>query len=96
MDPLCRGDRFVREMIFSALYGRTGGLVNLNELPGPMGAIREIAALGQLAEWPEDGGVRVSGRVAAEAAVSLAADANGLHELEGSRHADAGAGGDQR
>ncbi|MBS1888804.1 MAG: hypothetical protein JSU06_16595 [Actinobacteria bacterium] len=73
---------FVRREVFSALYGRAGNLARLNRLPDPKAAIREVAALGRLAESLQDGGVRVPDRAAAEVAVGLAADVDDLHAYE--------------
>jgi hypothetical protein len=75
--------RFVRETVFQALYSRAGSLAKLNEHPDPKASVREVAALGRLAETLQDDAVRVPDRAAAEAVLALARDVDGIHETEG-------------
>jgi len=73
---------FVRGQVFFALYSRAGNLRDLSRHADQKAAIREVAALGRLAESLEGGGVRVPDRAASEAAVGLAADVDQIHEAE--------------
>jgi hypothetical protein len=58
----------VRPNVFAALVGKAGDLRLLHKHPDPMGAIREVAALGRLAFWLEHGEILVPDKAAREVA----------------------------
>jgi hypothetical protein len=74
---------FIRRMVFQSLYSRAGNLQTLNEHPDPKGSVREVAALGRLAESLEGGSVRIPDRAVADAALGIAEDVDAIHETEG-------------
>jgi hypothetical protein len=72
----------VRRTVFGALVGKAGDLRLLHKLRDPKGAIREVAALGNLASWLEHGHVLLPDRAAREVARGLAEGVDELNEWE--------------
>jgi hypothetical protein len=64
----------VRHAVFGALVGRAGDLHLLNQYPDPKRAIREVAALGRLAFWLEQGEVVVPDRAARDVMARIVKD----------------------